>query len=59
MDSTERWLRFYKADVFTDLPFGGNPVAVFPDAQELTNRDFQQIARENESLRDRVRYAGL
>ncbi len=27
-----RRLHFYQADVFTDAPFGGNPVAVFPDA---------------------------
>ncbi len=27
-------------------PFGGNPVAVFPDAQGLTDYQLQQIARE-------------
>ena len=26
----QRRLQFYQADVFTDEPFGGNPVAVFP-----------------------------
>lgn len=41
-----RRIKFYKADVFTDQPFGGNPVAVFPDCEDLTNREFQQIARE-------------
>lgn len=46
MDSDQRTLRFYKADVFTDQPFGGNPVAVIPDAEDLTDREFQQIARE-------------
>ena len=25
--------RFIQVDVFTDQPFGGNPLAVFPDAQ--------------------------
>ena len=25
--------RFIQVDVFTDRPFGGNPLAVFPDAQ--------------------------
>ena len=24
--------RFIQVDVFTDRPFGGNPLAVFPDA---------------------------
>jgi len=27
------------------VPFGGNPVAVFPDAQGLTHVQLQQIAR--------------
>ena len=30
----QRRLQFYHADVFTDEPFGGNPVAVFPDAED-------------------------
>ena len=46
MDSSKRWLQFYQADVFTDEPFGGNPLAVFPAANDLTEREFQQIARE-------------
>lgn len=46
MNPDARRLQFYKADVFTDEPFGGNPVAVFPDCEGLTNREFQQIARE-------------
>ncbi|MGZ8367031.1 MAG: PhzF family phenazine biosynthesis protein, partial [Nitrospira sp.] len=33
-------------DVFTSQPFGGNPVAVFPDADGLTDDELQQIARE-------------
>ena len=41
-----RRLQFYQADVFTDQPFGGNPVAVFPDADGLTDVELQQIARE-------------
>ena len=44
--SDRRALKFYQADVFTGLPFGGNPVAVFPDAQGLTHVQLQQIARE-------------
>jgi trans-2,3-dihydro-3-hydroxyanthranilate isomerase len=46
MDPSRNWLQFYQADVFTSEPFGGNPLAVFPDAGELADRDFQQIARE-------------
>jgi trans-2,3-dihydro-3-hydroxyanthranilate isomerase len=46
MDTGKRWLQFYQADVFTDAPFGGNPLAVFPSAGDLTEREFQQIARE-------------
>ncbi|GJL62606.1 MAG: phenazine biosynthesis protein PhzF [Nitrospirales bacterium] len=46
MDSTTRYLPFYQADVFTDVAFGGNPVAVFPQALDLSTREFQQIARE-------------
>ena len=42
----QRRLQFYHADVFTDEPFGGNPVAVFPDAEGLTDVELQQIARE-------------
>ncbi len=41
-----RTLKFYQADVFTGVPFGGNPVAVFPNAQGLTDFELQQIARE-------------
>ena len=44
--SNRRSLRFYQADVFTGQPFGGNPVAVFPDAKGLTHVQLQQIARE-------------
>ena len=44
--SDRRSLKFYQADVFTGQPFGGNPVAVFPDAQGLTHVQLQQIARE-------------
>ena len=44
--SETRSLKFYQADVFTSQPFGGNPVAVFPDADGLTDDELQQIARE-------------
>ena len=42
----QRSLKFYQADVFTSQPFGGNPVAVFPDAKGLTDDQLQQFARE-------------
>jgi trans-2,3-dihydro-3-hydroxyanthranilate isomerase len=34
------------ADVFTDRPYGGNPLAVFPDAAGLSTAQMQAIARE-------------
>lgn len=46
MSPNRRSLQFYQADVFTDLPFGGNPVAVFPDAVGLCDEELQHIARE-------------
>jgi trans-2,3-dihydro-3-hydroxyanthranilate isomerase len=33
-------------DVFTDVPFGGNQLAVFPDATGLPEDQLQKIARE-------------
>ena len=38
--------RFLTADVFTDVPFTGNQLAVFPDAMGLPASRMQQIARE-------------
>jgi trans-2,3-dihydro-3-hydroxyanthranilate isomerase len=38
--------RFYTADVFTQKTFGGNPLAVFPQAQGLSPQQMQKIARE-------------
>jgi trans-2,3-dihydro-3-hydroxyanthranilate isomerase len=38
--------RFLQVDVFTDAPFGGNPLAVFPDAAGLTSQQMQQLALE-------------
>ncbi len=46
MSPARRTLKFYQADVFTDEPFGGNPVAVVLDAAELTDEELQKIARE-------------
>ena len=38
--------RFIQLDVFTDQAFAGNPLAVFPEAEGLTDERMQQIARE-------------
>ena len=38
--------RFVQVDVFTDRPFGGNPLAVFPEAEGLTGEEMQCLARE-------------
>ena len=38
--------RFIQVDVFTDRPFGGNPLAVFPEAKGLTTEEMQCLARE-------------
>jgi trans-2,3-dihydro-3-hydroxyanthranilate isomerase len=38
--------RFIQVDVFTDQPFTGNPLAVFPEAAGLSDERMMQIARE-------------
>lgn len=37
---------YFTADVFTDRRFGGNPLAVFPDARDIAPDLMPQIARE-------------
>jgi len=37
---------FVTVDVFTDRRFGGNPLAVFPDARGLSDADMQALAAE-------------
>jgi trans-2,3-dihydro-3-hydroxyanthranilate isomerase len=39
-------LKFATVDVFTDRQFGGNPLAVFPDAKNLSAEQMQAIAAE-------------
>ncbi len=39
-------LNYYIIDVFTERPFGGNPLAVVLDADRLTVPEMQAIARE-------------
>jgi trans-2,3-dihydro-3-hydroxyanthranilate isomerase len=38
--------RFVTADVFTDVAFGGNQLAVFPDASAIPDAALQRVARE-------------
>ena len=39
-----RFLKFKQIDVFTRIPFFGNPVAVVLEAQGLSGEDMQRIA---------------
>jgi trans-2,3-dihydro-3-hydroxyanthranilate isomerase len=41
-----RTFSFVTVDVFTDTRFGGNPLAVFPDARGLTDAEMQSLAAE-------------
>jgi trans-2,3-dihydro-3-hydroxyanthranilate isomerase len=41
-----REFRFTIVDVFTDRAFGGNPLAVIPDARSITDAEMQRIAAE-------------
>ena len=38
--------RYYTCDVFTHTQFSGNPLAVFPNAEGITDAQMQQVARE-------------
>ena len=39
-------MEFFQLDVFADGPYRGNPLAVFPEAAELSKEQMQVIARE-------------
>lgn len=39
-------LNYYLLDVFTDTPFGGNPLAVFPNGDGISTESMQKIANE-------------
>src|SRR4029079_5014361 len=41
-----RTFRYVVADVFTDTPLAGNPLAVFTDGRGLDDDEMQKIARE-------------
>ncbi len=45
MSSSKR-ISYYICDVFTTQQFGGNPLAVIPDARELSTEQMQKIALE-------------
>ncbi len=38
--------RYHTADVFTDTPFGGNQLAVFPDARGIPEHRLMEVTRE-------------
>ena len=38
--------KYFICDVFTKTKFNGNQLAVFPEAQDLSSQQMQQIARE-------------
>ncbi len=44
--SQSRRVPFHTLDVFTEHPFGGNPLAVVPDASTLSDAEMQRIAAE-------------
>jgi trans-2,3-dihydro-3-hydroxyanthranilate isomerase len=46
MSNQKRRLPFIQMDVFTSVPLEGNQLAVFTDAQGLTDAEMQAIARE-------------
>ena len=39
-------VRYAWVDVFSNRPFGGNALAVFPDARNLSSKEMQSLARE-------------
>jgi trans-2,3-dihydro-3-hydroxyanthranilate isomerase len=40
-----RKVHFIQADVFSDSPFGGNPVVIIPDPGAMTGEEMQALAR--------------
>jgi trans-2,3-dihydro-3-hydroxyanthranilate isomerase len=45
-DRTVRTLRYVVADVFTDVPLAGNPLAVFTDGRDVEDDTMKKLARE-------------
>lgn len=46
---------FSLIDVFSDRPFGGNQLAVFPRAEGLSDEVMQQLAREFRAVAHTIR----
>ena len=42
----DKFKRFYVINSFADKPFGGNPAAIFTNAEGLTSANMQNIARQ-------------
>ncbi len=43
---TKKHYKYYTADVFTNTPFNGVPLPVFPQAQGMTDEQMQRLASE-------------
>ncbi|PTB90580.1 hypothetical protein C9994_17155, partial [Marivirga lumbricoides] len=39
----EEYANYFLLDVFTNQAFGGNPLAVFPDADKLSTEQMQRL----------------
>src|SRR6266516_1499418 len=46
MRRSMKQLRYFLVDVFTNQPFGGNQLAVFPNASGLAPKTMQALAKE-------------
>jgi trans-2,3-dihydro-3-hydroxyanthranilate isomerase len=46
METSSRRFAYVTLDVFTDTRFGGNPLAVFPDATGLSDAEMQALSAE-------------
>ncbi len=46
METTSRRFAYVTLDVFTETRFGGNPLAVFPDADGLSDTEMQALSAE-------------
>lgn len=42
----DNFATYYLLDVFTNQPFGGNPLAVFPNADHLSTEQMQRLTKE-------------
>jgi trans-2,3-dihydro-3-hydroxyanthranilate isomerase len=52
-------LRYVIADVFTDTPLAGNPLAVFTDARTIDEATMQRLAKETNLSETTVRASRL